>query len=149
MWFGPNCLWETIFLSESMIWYQKYAEMYFWPCVYNRKNVCCQSHFWTWPPVVVMLTLCFLSRCLLRNVWWCVTHKHPYKQWPSCLSTDIVLTAGYATHVWNYSMSSCRNIHNPYKFEEAYNLVSKGVSCERISRILYILSEHYVHGRKG
>ena len=28
-------------------------------------------------------------------------------------------------------------MHDPYKFEEAFNLVSKGVSCERISRILY------------
>ena len=28
-------------------------------------------------------------------------------------------------------MSSCRKIHDPYKFEEAFNLVSRGVSCER------------------
>ena len=37
-------------------------------------------------------------------------------------------------------MSSCRKIHDPYMFEEAFNLVSKGVSCEGISIILYILS---------
>ena len=30
-------------------------------------------------------------------------------------------------------MSSCRKIHNSYKFEEAFNLVSKSVSCEQIS----------------
>ena len=117
---------------------------------------------WTWPPVVVMFTCCFiLCRCL-RNMWWFVTHRHPSKQCPVCLSTNIVLTAGYATHVWNYIMSSCRKIHNPYKFEEAFHLVSKGVSCERISRIIYIYihvyiyiyiyiycREHYVHGRTG
>ena len=27
------------------------------------------------------------------------THKHPFNQCPACLSTKIVLTAGYATHV--------------------------------------------------
>ena len=92
---------------------------------------------WTWPPVVVMFTCCFILWCL-RDVWWCVTHKQPSKQCTACLSTNIVLVAGYATHVWNYIMSSCRKVHDPYKFEEAFNLVSKGVSCERISRILYI-----------
>ena len=95
---------------------------------------------WTWPPVVVMFTCCFiLCRCL-HNMWWFVTDKHPSKLFPVCLSTNIVVTAGYATHVWNYTMSSCRKIHNPYKFEEAFNHVWKGVSCERISRNLYILS---------
>ena len=94
----------------------------------------------TWPPVVVMFTCCLiLCRCV-RNVWWFMVYKHPSKQCPACLSTNIVLAAGYATHVWNYIRSSCWKIHDPYKFEEAFNLLSKGVSCERISRILYILS---------
>ena len=69
---------------------------------------------WTWPPGVVMFTCCFiLCRCWC-NVWWCVTHRHPSKQCPACLSTNILLTAGYATHVWYYIMSSCRKIHDPY-----------------------------------
>ena len=92
---------------------------------------------WTWPPVVVMFTCGFILCWCLRNMWWCVTHRHPSKQCPACLPASVVLTAGYATHVCNYIMSSCRKIHDPYKFEEAFNLVSKGVSCERISRIIY------------
>ena len=103
----------------------------------------------TWPPVVVMFTCCFILCRYVRNVWWCVTHKHPSKQCPACLSTNIILTAGYATLVWNYISSSCWKIHDPYKFEEAFILVSKGVSCEKISRLLYILSGTLRTWKKG
>ena len=37
-------------------------------------------------------------------------------------------------------MLSCRKTYDPYKFEEAFNLMSKGVSCARISRIFELLS---------
>ena len=41
-----------------------------------------------------------------------------------------------------FEIASCRVVEKYttqiYKFEEAFNLVSKGVACERISRILYI-----------
>ena len=45
VWFGPNCLGKSTqsFRIYDMI--KIYAEMSFSPCVYNRKNVCCQSHY--------------------------------------------------------------------------------------------------------
>ena len=67
------------------------------------------GHQWLWClPVALFYTGADV------NVWWCVTHGHPSKQCPAYLSTNIVLTAGYATHVWNYIMSSRRKIHDPY-----------------------------------
>ena len=139
VWFGPNYSGKSTpsFRIYDMI--KKYAEMSFSPCVYNRKNVHYVAHgiIWTWPPVVVMFTCCFILYRCWCNVWWCVTHRHPSKQCPAYLSTNIVLTAGYATHVWNY-IELYKNTRPIYKFEEAFNLVSKGFACERISRILYI-----------
>ena len=116
VWFGPNCSGKSTpsFRIYDMI--KKYAEMSFSPCLYNRKNVhyVVNCIIWTWPPVVVMFTCCFILYRCWCNVWWCVTHRHPSKQCPAYLSTNIVLTAGYATHVWNYIMSSCKKIHDPY-----------------------------------
>ena len=45
VWLGPNCLGKSTpsFRIYAMI--KIYAEMSFSPCVYNRKNVCCQSHY--------------------------------------------------------------------------------------------------------
>ena len=140
VWFAPNCLGKST-PSFTIHMITKYIPK----CLSHHAFIVVKMYvvhriIWTWPPVVVMFTCCFiLSRCL-RNVWWSVTHRHPSKQCHTCLSTHIVLAAGYATHVWNYIMSSCRKIHDPYKFEEAFDLVSKGVSCEWISRIPYILS---------
>ena len=138
MWFGPNCLGKNT--PSVRIYYMiknmpKYLSHHAFIIV---KMYVVNRIIWTWPPVVVMFTCCFILCPCLRNMWWFVTHRHPSKQCPVCLSTNRLLTAGYATHVWNYIMSSCRKIHNPYKFEEAFNLVSKGVSCEWISRIIYM-----------
>ena len=45
VWFGPIWLEKSTpsFRIYDMI--HKYAEMSFWSCVYNSKNVCCQSHY--------------------------------------------------------------------------------------------------------
>ena len=127
-------------LSESMIWCKNMPK-----CLSDHAFIIVTMYvvnriIRTWPPVVIIFTYYFILYQYIRNVWWFMTHMHPSKQCPARLSTNIVLAAGYATHVWNYIRSSCWKIHDPYKFEEAFNLVSKGVSCERISRILYILS---------
>ena len=53
-----------------------------------------------------------------------------------------MLTNKYSTNSMfkNYIMSNCRKVHHPYyNFEKAFNRVSNGVSCERISRIQYEL----------
>ena len=73
--------------------------------IVNNVHYVVNGIIWTWPPVVVMFTCCFILYRWGCNVWWCVTHRHPSKQCPACLSTNIVLPAGYATHVWNYIMS--------------------------------------------
>ena len=115
VWLGPNCLGKST--PSFRIYYMiKNMPKYLSHHAFIIVKIYVVNHIlWTWPPVVVMFTCCFiLCRCL-RNVWWFVTHKHPSKQCSAWLSTKIVLTAGYATHVWNYIMSSCRKIHNPYK----------------------------------
>ena len=106
VWFGPNCLGKS---TPSFIIYDMINNMP--KCLSHHAFIIVKMYvvnriIWTWPPVVVCRCWC--------NVWWCVTHRHPSKQCPACLSTNIVLTAGYATHVWNYIMSSCRTIHDPY-----------------------------------
>ena len=98
---------------------------------------------------------CCLPFALFHAGPFALFHAGAYVMWGDAWLVSILLnnahivqTAGYGTHVWNYIMSSCRKMHDPYKFEEAFNLLSKGVSCERISRILYIYGlEYYVHGR--
>ena len=92
---------------------------------------------WTLPPVVVMFTCCFiLCRCL-RNVWWCVTYTHLLNN---------ALHAYQQIYHWQLVMppmfeitSCCKKMHHPYKFKEVFNLLLKGVSCVRISRIRDIL----------
>ena len=114
MWFGPNCLGKSTpsFRIYDMIKNMpKYLSHHAFIIV---KMYVVNRIIWIWPPVVVMFTCCFILCRWWCNVWWWVTHMHPSKQCPACLSTNIVLTAGYATHVWNYIMSSCRKIHNPY-----------------------------------
>ena len=144
VWFGPNCSGKSTpsFRIYDMI--TKYAEMSFSPCVYNRKNVhyVANGIIWTWPPVVVMFTCCFILYRCWCNVWWCVTHRHPSKQCPAYLSTNIVLTAGYATHVWNCIMSSCRKIHDPYiSLKKHLTLYQKVLHAnESAGSYIYILS---------
>ena len=127
---------------------QKYAEMSFWSCIYNSKNVCCQSHYTNMATsgCDVYLLLYFM-RCV-RNVWWFMTHKHPSKQCPACLSTNIVLAAGYATHVWNYIMSSCWKIHDPSLKKHLASYQKVFHANESAESYIYCL-EHYVHGKKG
>ena len=69
----------------------------------------------------------------------CVTYRHASEQCPACLSTN-TLTAWHAINVRNYIMSrsNCRKTHDSYKVEEAFNLMSKGISCAKISRMLDI-----------
>ena len=44
-WFGPNCLGTSTppFIIYDMI--ENMSEISFSSCVYNRKYVCCQSHY--------------------------------------------------------------------------------------------------------
>ena len=93
---------------------------------------------WTWSIVDVMFTCCFISCQCLRNVWWCVTHKHPSKPCSACLSRNIVLIACYATHVWKYIMLSCGKMHDPYKFEEAFSYEKVFHANESAESYIYI-----------
>ena len=69
---------------------------------------------WKCLPVMVMFTCCFIFCQCLLNVWWRVTYKHPSEQCPTCISTNLSLTAWYPIDDWNYITSSCRKTHDPY-----------------------------------
>ena len=96
------------------------------PCVYNRKNVCWQSHYMNMATsgCDVYLLLYFMSvptQCALM---------HPCKQCPACLSTNIVLTAGYATHVVEKYTT-----HISLKSTDPEHQMSIPISWEKVSYI--------------